>query len=140
MKKCEKCSKSFKTYIKINGKVHNLASRKYCLQCSPFKRHNTKKIIDIPPNTKKCGKCGEIKNIEEFHKQAGVYKSPCQKCCILSANLRQYFSKLSYVNYKGGKCEICGYHKNIAALCFHHIDPTAKEFNIQEVKSRKLNS
>ena len=31
---------------------------------------------------------------------------------------------------KGGKCEICGYNKNIAALEFHHIDPNTKKFQL----------
>jgi len=34
------------------------------------------------------------------------------------------------VAYKGGKCEICGYNRCIAALEFHHKDPTQKEFGI----------
>jgi hypothetical protein len=34
------------------------------------------------------------------------------------------------VNYKGGACEYCGYRKSMRALCFHHIDPTKKEFEI----------
>lgn len=40
--------------------------------------------------------------------------------------LRQAMKKAG-VRIKGGKCEICGYNKNIAALCFHHLDPTKKE-------------
>jgi hypothetical protein len=34
------------------------------------------------------------------------------------------------VEYKGGKCEFCGYNKCIEALEFHHIDETTKEFQI----------
>ena len=34
------------------------------------------------------------------------------------------------VNYKGGKCEICGYDKCLGALDFHHLDPNEKEFSI----------
>lgn len=34
------------------------------------------------------------------------------------------------VEYKGGKCEICGYDKSFWSLSFHHIDPKEKEFNI----------
>ena len=34
------------------------------------------------------------------------------------------------VEYKGGKCEFCGYNKCIEALEFHHIDETTKEFAI----------
>ena len=32
--------------------------------------------------------------------------------------------------YKGGRCEICGYDKNLAARCFHHKDPQQKDFAI----------
>jgi predicted HNH restriction endonuclease len=34
------------------------------------------------------------------------------------------------VEYKGGKCEICGYNKCLAALDFHHLDPSQKEKEI----------
>lgn len=30
----------------------------------------------------------------------------------------------------GGKCEICGYNKNLAALCFHHKDPSDKSIEL----------
>jgi DNA-binding CsgD family transcriptional regulator len=38
--------------------------------------------------------------------------------------------KKSLVDYKGSKCEICGYDKCIEALEFHHLDPTKKDFSI----------
>lgn len=31
---------------------------------------------------------------------------------------------------RGGKCEKCGYNKNIAALQFHHINPEDKSFTL----------
>lgn len=34
------------------------------------------------------------------------------------------------VAHKGGRCEICGYDKCLAALDFHHFDPMGKDFNI----------
>ena len=34
--------------------------------------------------------------------------------------------------YKGGQCFICGYNRCLAALEFHHIDPTEKEFSIAQ--------
>ena len=34
------------------------------------------------------------------------------------------------VDYKGGKCSICGYSKSVAAMDFHHLDPSKKEFGI----------
>ena len=38
--------------------------------------------------------------------------------------------KIELVKYKGGECEKCGYNKCVAALEFHHLDPTKKEFEI----------
>ena len=34
------------------------------------------------------------------------------------------------IEYKGGKCEKCGYDKCQGALQFHHLDPSQKEFNL----------
>ncbi len=33
------------------------------------------------------------------------------------------------VELKGGSCQICGYHKCIGALDFHHVDEEKKSFN-----------
>ena len=38
--------------------------------------------------------------------------------------------KTKSVEYKGGKCNSCGYSKDIKALQFHHRDPTQKDFGI----------
>ena len=35
--------------------------------------------------------------------------------------------KQKAVDYKGGECQICGYSTCLAALDFHHPDPTQKE-------------
>jgi len=40
---------------------------------------------------------------------------------------RRKKNKLLLVEYKGGKCERCGYDKCISALEFHHLDPTTKK-------------
>lgn len=49
------------------------------------------------------------------------------------SNYRQKM-KERLVEYKGGKCEICGYNKCISALDFHHIDPSEKDFTISNSK------
>ena len=40
--------------------------------------------------------------------------------------------KIKVVEYKGGKCEVCGYDKNYAVLEFHHLDPSQKDFGISQ--------
>ncbi len=34
------------------------------------------------------------------------------------------------LEYKGGKCQVCGYKKSNRALSFHHLDPRKKDFGI----------
>jgi hypothetical protein len=38
--------------------------------------------------------------------------------------------RLMSVEYKGGRCQVCGYDRCIEALEFHHLDPTQKDFGI----------
>lgn len=47
-----------------------------------------------------------------------------------SQTIRSLKRKLDLIEMKGGKCEICGYDKNVAALQFHHKDPTKKELKL----------
>lgn len=54
----------------------------------------------------------------------------CKKCAVDSVQKRREFLKEKAVIYKGGKCESCGYDKCIAALDFHHIDESEKDFGI----------
>lgn len=39
------------------------------------------------------------------------------------------------INYKGKKCQLCGYDKCVRALHFHHIDSSLKKFNISSQNS-----
>jgi 5-methylcytosine-specific restriction endonuclease McrA len=38
--------------------------------------------------------------------------------------------RLMAVNYKGGRCQVCGYDRCVEALEFHHLDPAQKDFGI----------
>lgn len=38
--------------------------------------------------------------------------------------------KARAIEYKGGKCQYCGYNRSVAAMCFHHLDPSQKDFNV----------
>lgn len=39
-------------------------------------------------------------------------------------------TKKKLIEYKGGKCELCGYSKCDSALQFHHKNPNEKDFSI----------
>jgi hypothetical protein len=48
--------------------------------------------------------------------------------------------KLELLKNAGGRCSICGYEKNLAALVFHHTDSTEKDFklDIRSLSNRKF--
>lgn len=37
--------------------------------------------------------------------------------------------KLKAIEYKGSKCQKCGYNRCVDAFDFHHLDPNEKEFS-----------
>lgn len=45
---------------------------------------------------------------------------------------KSYYKRIkeALIQYKGGKCQICGYNKCNSALEFHHIEPQQKDFSI----------
>jgi len=49
---------------------------------------------------------------------------------ILRQNMNRKNKKQALINYKGGKCFICGYNKCNSALEFHHKDPNEKDFTL----------
>ena len=73
---------------------------------------------------KECKKHG----LTEHALRDGRYR--CKKCLSEAVQRRRDKTKKLLVEYKGGKCEICGYDRCISALEFHHINPEEKEFGI----------
>ena len=47
--------------------------------------------------------------------------------------------KFRLMAMKGGRCELCGYMRNSAALEFHHVDPHSKSFqlDLRSISNRK---
>lgn len=45
--------------------------------------------------------------------------------------------KLSAIQSKGGSCEMCGYHRNIAALVFHHTKEKSFGLDIRAFSNRR---
>jgi len=125
MKTCELCFKKFPILVKVEGKSRNLQNRKYCLECSPFGNHNTKKLTENKQNIGQIEVCQYCK--KELISQKKHYKNSCNSCRV--SNKRRDYKKMG-IEYKGGKCIICNYSKCARALHFHHIDPAEKDFGV----------
>jgi hypothetical protein len=96
---------------------------------------NSKKGGEAFSNLKKmCGKMSDEdkknkQKIRNDRKPKGYYNQ-----YVNAYRRRRYWKKKKCIDYKGGKCMICGYSKCIAALEFHHRDPNEKEFKISRNK------
>lgn len=53
-----------------------------------------------------------------------------RKYLIEAVSKRRRRIKVMAVEFKGGKCQICGYNKYVGALDLHHVDPDKKSFSI----------
>lgn len=87
----------------------------------------------LQTTSKTCLKCEKI-----FYpkKQAKVRKY-CYECVPEeiyngNGNVIRKLAKKWVLEYKGGKCAICGYNKCEAALELHHQDPSKKEFSLSD--------
>jgi len=86
-------------------------SEKFGVSISCVKKYSDKKIIPLSNEERKKRKYNKVKSFIQKIKERAV-------------------------EYKGGKCEICGYNKCMRSLDFHHLDPHEKEFGIGSRGSR----
>ena len=62
-----------------------------------------------------------------YNRKNGHRKSLCNGCAVTIYRQRR---KQKCIEYKGGKCQTCGYNNCAAALQFHHRDPNEKDFGL----------
>jgi 5-methylcytosine-specific restriction endonuclease McrA len=79
-----------------------------------------------------CLTCGENNPANFWNRQ----KTRCKVCQGKINEEKRLERRRIAVDYKGGKCERCGYDKYTGALEFHHRDPTQKDPNA--LKNRGL--
>lgn len=123
MKECLKCKAPVPNRAIIDGKYYNLQRRKYCLVCSPFKQHNTRKIhiVNVILKTKQDRICVVCKK---------TYQGKTIYCASCQVGIRRIEMKQKCLDYLGRKCQECGYDKCPEAMVFHHKNPEEKEFQI----------
>ncbi len=114
MRRCELCGKPIPCKILINGKRESLQRRRYCLVCSPYKAHNTRRLTVSLDQAREGRTAGARRaKYRRYQKQAR----------------RQRKQRL--ITLLGGRCQICGYEKDCpAASAFHHRDPSTKVFEV----------
>lgn len=117
----------------------NLSQREIALQfnCSQCKIRYWLQKFNLKTRRKihQCTICGET-NLDNFYKdKKGNFRSRCASCENNRSIQRFQNNKKEAVKYKGGKCELCGYFKCLAALDFHHVNPIEKSKNWKQMKN-----
>lgn len=92
---------------------------------------------------KKCKHCQKLLPSSEFCKNSkgkdGLW-SYCRSCESRRKKQQLINFKKACLQYKNQFCcNICGYNKNLAALDFHHINASEKDFTISQQKRLNLN-
>ena len=106
---------------------------KICIDCKIFKpcRFNSSFFAGSrePEYKSRCDVC------QRKYQNALVKKN--RKRISSQVKTRKTNKKKECVKLLGGKCEMCGYSKCIAALTFHHLDPNTKNDDISRMLSSK---
>ena len=99
-----------------------------CIELTPEKIEECQRLYDELGNIKKVAKESGI----SYERLRNVIKSKTITPKSSYENVKAHRRRVKelLVEYKGGECQICHYNKCIAALDFHHLDPTQKDFAI----------
>ena len=126
MRPCELCSAPIPLKIEVDGKVRNLQRRHYCLTCSPFGAHNTRRLTDQPTAEERQQRLLEQRRAKGRRRYRRYQKQARRARKVLLMNLL------------GGCCQICGYNRDCpAAYDFHHRDPATKKFELRRGLMRR---
>ena len=107
--------------------------RKRCGDCSKKFFNSERKRYKMTTEVI-CRDCGIEKNLDNTFFADGQWSTKCRACSNNAKRNSQRENKQQCVDYKGGRCQRCGYSKSLAALDFHHRDPKEKDFNIAHRK------
>ena len=111
MPTCQNCGKPFPNQMEMDGKTWNLASRRFCPDCSPIGKNNRRSyVVAVEPGKAFCARCQKNKDRKEFHNRKGGQKplSYCRDCSEKVKNLKLQEKLEKGVEMKGGSCADCG--------------------------------
>ena len=145
MKTCKLCGSDFPLTLVVDGVKRNLQRRKFCLTCSPLGSRNTRTlryddggkicVVKVSSDTGDLT-CSRCQRVYAYDKKQGHTLTLCNSCV---ANRQRIKVKKRCVEYKGGKCQECGYSGSMRGLGFHHRDRKQKEFTLSQKMSWSWN-
>lgn len=104
-----------------------------------LRKHGLNTKTYLRTNDASCKNCGSILRGRQTdycskkcnqQKLANAFYATNKEKILFKSRQKGLERKIYFVNKFGGKCQCCGYDKNLAALTFHHTDPENKSFNL----------
>jgi hypothetical protein len=147
MPTCVNCGGTFPNTTIIDGKTRVLNRRRYCLTCSPFGRHNTRRIhAGAGPAARSCQSCGvatmnakfcsnqcqkdlEWRRIKSMIDQNGAVPA------VPSGNGAR--AKRYLLETRGRRCEICGgtdWQGRPIPLVLDHVNGNASDWTLLNLR------
>jgi hypothetical protein len=102
--------------------------RRYELQTDPHNRRARRRQAAAEGRRRVNGTCRHHGETEFHIERSGHFR--CVRCRVEAVTRRRRATKEILVAEAGGSCRICGYDRDVAALQFHHLDPSQKEFSL----------
>ena len=106
---CRHCASEFPNHAVLDGVRHNLGRRKFCLICSPFGSHNTKKSLALTSTL------ADTIVSDQWDGQTRVlYRRVCGTC---GSETYRPKKSIRVVNYCSQKCSAKAQDTKISCLC-----------------------
>lgn len=135
---CKACGNRFPCRVTVNGIVVLNGHRAYCHTCNPIGERRFWRGEPV----ENVGKGKRVRRIRTFVCKAcgkeRTQQASNNECSTCSGKRIQNRKKRELVGLLGGRCRLCGYNRSIAALSFHHLDPSTKLFTISMNMARPM--
>lgn len=145
---CSNCGEAFPNSLIVDGKLRILNRRRYCLVCSPFGRHNTRKIHQArstramtaclacgqkTPNPRYCS--NQCQRDHEWQQVVAKIKATGRAPVGTSGQCR--FAKRYLLEFQGRVCAICGlseWRGQPVPLVLDHINGDSADWQISNLR------
>jgi len=129
-----KCSKATISYHCKNSMLNNIGLNEFKIltaneikELREFYKNNTLKDSSIKFGV-------SISTVKKYcdNKFSNITDDDRRKLNYIHVKTFRKRNKKRAVEYKGGKCVLCGYNRCIRAFDFHHLDPGGKDFHLSQ--------
>lgn len=124
---CAKCQQPIPRSAWVEGRKRELQRRKYCLTCSPFGSHNTRRVGELRRAARQgvlCRSCG--KPLTEKQRKWRV----CWSCQYAGRSAQRLSQAYEVVGYACWRCSYGNGAMGMRLLDSHHVEPESKCFGL----------